>query len=479
MAEFKRTLNFKTTVAIVIGGIIGSGIFMKPALMASQLGSPILLLSVWIVAGCITLFGALSNAEVAAMFPETGGQYIFFQKMYGDAFAFLYGWAAFAVFNTAGNASIAYVCAQYSDYFIHLPKFATSTEHAVFFHLPFIGTIYPLENAGVKALTILIIILFTVINYYSVQYGGALQRILTALKAVAIFILIGSILFSGTGSFQNLFHNAANRPQNGSLVSAFIAAIAGAFWGYDGWNNITFVAGEVQHPQKNIPRSLFLGLFFCIVVYALINLAYIYVLPIENLASSNFVAADAATVAWSAIGGAAIALMVILSTVGTTNANVLSTARVTFAMGEQNRWFAWAGRVQPKYQTPGNALWLNAFWTVILIISGSFDMLTDMLVFVSWFFYGMSALGVFILRRKYPAVERPYKVWGYPVITFLFVAFTAFFLISTLYNDVTNYMQGKTTLINSLLGLCITCVGIPVYYLSKSPSPKGEKNTRS
>lgn len=465
MSSFKRTLNFKTTIAIVIGGVIGSGIFMKPSLMASQLGSPLLLLSVWIVAGCITLFGALSNAEVAAMFPETGGQYIFFQTMYGNAFAFVYGWAAFAVFNTAGNASIAYVCSQYADYFIHLPRFDMQTEHTAFFHLPFIGNIFPLENAGIKTLTLLIIVSLTFINYYSVEYGGTLQRFLTALKAIAILFLIGGILFSGKGNINNLFHNADAQPHGTAIISAYIAAIAGAFWAYDGWNNITFVAGEIQHPPKNIPRSLFGGLFFCIIVYALVNLAYLYVMPIENLAHSSFVAADAATIAWGSIGGSAISLMVILSTFGTTNANVFSTARVTFAMGEQNKWFAWAGKVQPKHKTPGNALWLNATWSAVLIISGSFDMLTDMLIFVTWFFYGMSALGVFILRRKYPNTERPYKVLGYPVITFLFVAFTTFFLISTLYNDIENYINGKATIINSLLGLCITCIGIPLYYL--------------
>jgi APA family basic amino acid/polyamine antiporter len=185
MADLRRTLNFRTTIAIVVGGVIGSGIFMKPSLMAAQLGSPLLLLSVWIVAGCITLFGALSNAEVAAMFPETGGQYIFFKKCTVMHLHLCIGWAAFAVFNTGGNASIAYVCSQYADYFVHLPRFDAQTEHAVFFHLPFIGNIYPLENAGVKSLTIAIIVLLSGVNYYSVQYGGALQRFLTVLKAVA------------------------------------------------------------------------------------------------------------------------------------------------------------------------------------------------------------------------------------------------------------------------------------------------------
>lgn len=467
MAAFKRTLSLSTTIAIVVGGVIGSGIFMKPALMASQLGSPLLLLSVWIVAGFVTLFGALSNAEVAAMFPETGGQYVFFKKMYGDGFAFLYGWAAFAVFNTGGNASIAYVCSQYTNYFIALPRFSVATEHAWLLHIPGVGNIFPLENFGVKSLTIFIILILSGINYYSVQYGGTLQRILTLLKAVAIILLIGGILFSGKGSSHNIVTSMHNMPHGMALISAYMAAIAGAFWAYDGWNNITFVAGEVKNPQKNIPKSLFFGLFFCIIIYALINLAYVYVLPIAQLATSSFVASDAATVTWGIIGGSIIALMVILSTLGTTNANVLATARVTYSMGEDNKWFAWAGKKQNKFDTPGNALLLNAAWAVLLILSGSFDMLTDMLIFVSWFFYGMSALGVFILRKKMKDVERVYKVWGYPIVPLLFVSFVLFFLCSTLYTDINNYRNGATPIINSLLGILITCIGIPVYYFSK------------
>ena len=466
MSHFKRTLNFKSTIAIVIGGIIGSGIFMKPALMVSQLGSPLVLLSVWIVAGIITLFGALSNAEVAAMIPETGGQYVFFKKMYGDGFAFLYGWAAFAVFNCAGNASIAYVCSQYTNYFFVLPKFSVASEHLFHIHIPMIGTFFPLENFGVKMLTIVIVVLLTFINYRSVGYGAWLQRILTALKIVAIVLLIGGIFFSGKGNLHHLTETLPTMPKGFAMVAAYIAAIAGAFWAYDGWNNITFIAGEVQHPQKNIPRSLFLGLTFCIIVYALINLAFIYVLPVGAMAASGFVASDAATVAWGAIGGGLIALLVILSTFGTTNANILATARVTYAMGEENKLFAWAGKPQPRYNTPGNALWLNAGWSIILVMSGSFDMLTDMLIFVSWFFYGSSALGVFILRKKMTEAERPYKVIGYPVVPMLFVLFTTFFLVVTLYTDIKNYFDGTAEIINSVFGIVITCVGIPIYFLS-------------
>jgi APA family basic amino acid/polyamine antiporter len=470
MSGFKRSLSLNTTIALVIGGVIGSGIFMKPALMASQLGSPLLLISVWIVAGIITLFGALSNAEVAAMFPETGGQYVFFKKMYGDAFAFLYGWAAFSVFNTAGNASIAYVFSQYTNYFAELPHFSTAIEKTVSIHIPLVGNIFPLENFGVKMLTIFLILILTAVNYLSVAYGGALQRVLTALKAIAIVLLITGILFSGKGSIHNIVTSIPSMPHGWDLIGAYMAAIAGAFWAYDGWNNITFVAGEIKDPQRNIPKSLFFGLSFCIIIYVLVNLAYIYVLPIDKMAVSNFVASDSATVTWGLIGGGIIAAMVILSTLGSANSNVLATARVTYAMSEENRWFAWAGKPQKKYNTPGNALILNAVWTIILILSGSFDMLTDMLIFVSWFFYGMSGLGVFLLRKKMHDVPRVYKVWGYPIVPLFFVAFVAFFLCSTLYTDINNYRNGTTPIINSLLGAIITCIGIPIYYLSKKKS---------
>lgn len=467
MSTLFRQLNRNTAIAIVIGGVIGSGIFMKPSLMAAQLNSPFLLLSVWLVAGIVTLFGALSNAEVAAMFPETGGQYVFFRKMYGEGFAFVYGWAAFAVFNTAGNASIAYVFSQYTGYLVELPRLDASVEHAWSLHLPFIGTFYPLENIGMKLLTVLVVLVFTAISYRSVEYGGRVQRILTALKASAILILIGSIFFSGKGSLGHFKQNLPGVPEGWALVSAYMAALAGAFWAYDGWNNISFIAGEIKEPQKNIPQSLFIGLSFCVIVYMLINMAFVYLLPINQLATSSFVASDAATVAWSSAGGIMITLMVMLFVLGTTNANILATSRVTFALGKDNRLFSWAGKIQPAYRTPGNALWLNAGWTICLIFSGSFDMLTDMLIFVSWFFYGMSALGVIVLRFKMKAEPRPYKVWGFPVVPVVFVLFTAFFLVTTLYNDIIHYKEGTTPVVNALLGLAITALGIPVYALSK------------
>jgi len=467
MPALLRQLNRNTAIAIVVGGVIGSGIFMKPSLMAAQLQSPYLLLAVWIVAGIVTLFGALSNAEVAAMFPETGGQYVFFQKMYGEGFAFLYGWAAFAVFNTAGNASIAYVFSQYTNYLIELPRLSEAVEKSWTLHIPFIGNFYPLQQIGVKLVTVLVVLILTYISYRSVQYGGRLQRLLTALKALAILVLIGSILFSGKGSWNHFAEVPETTVGGWESVLLFMAALSGAFWAYDGWNNISFVAGEIKEPQKNIPQSLLIGLGFCILVYLMLNLAFVYLMPVSVLAASSFVASDAATIAWGPAGGICITIMVMLFVLGTTNANILATARVTYAMGVNNRLLSWAGKVQPRYHTPGNALWLNAIWTIILIFSGSFDMLTDMLIFVTWFFYGMSALGVFVLRKKLKDTPRAYKVWGYPFVPLFFVLFTGFFLGSTLYNDINNYLNGQSPVINSVLGTLITLTGLPVYYLSR------------
>jgi APA family basic amino acid/polyamine antiporter len=462
------TLGLWTSISLVVGGIIGSGIFMKPALMASQLGSPQLLIAIWVLAGVMTLFGALSNAEVAAMIPETGGQYIFFQKMYGDFVAFLYGWAAFAVFNTAGVASIAYILGTYTEYFVHLPRFSTEIEHSFQLYIPFIGHIYPLENFGVKSVTNVIVIFLTYVNYRSTRAGGDIQVVFTILKVAAMALIVIGIFSSGKGHVENFFHSSTQiNPVGWSLVGAIVAAISGAFWAYDGWNNITFVAGEIKNPQQNIPKSLLTGILICIATYALITLAYLYVMPIDEMASSQMVATDSATIVMGGLGGGLIAIMVIISTFGTTNGNILATARVSFAMAQEKRFFSWTGQVHPKFKTPGNALVLHAVWTCLLVISGSFDMLTDMLVFVSWLFYGMSALGVFILRRKMPNAERPYHVWGYPWVPGIFVVFTSFFLIATLTNDISNYASGNSTLINSLFGLLLSALGIPLYWFFK------------
>lgn len=477
MAELIRNISYRTALAVVIGGVIGSGIFMKPAFVAGVLGDPVLLLSVWVVAGLITLCGALSNAEVAAMFPETGGQYVFFSKMYGNAFAFLYGWASFAVFNTAGNASIAYVVSDYIDYYIPLYRLPEHISTGFRVHIPLTGNIFPLQDFGVKVLTALILGVLTWLNCRSVTYSGGLQRFLTLLKAIAIIMLVTGLFASGKGDVSHFGGQMTADTGFWPKVTAYAAALSAVFWAYDGWNNITFIAGEVKEPQKNIPKSLLAGLAFCILMYFLINLAMLYIWPVEKLAGSKAVAADIASFTWGPAGGLIIAAMVVISVLGTLNANVLSTARVTYAMGGSHKWFSFAGKPHATYMTPANALILNAAWSIILVFSGSFDMLTDMLIFVTWAFYAASALGLFILRKKYPDHPRPYRVTGYPVIPAVFVLFAVLFLAITLIGDISDYLSGKSQLINSVLGIAITAAGIIPYLAARTGDTHEQKHT--
>ncbi len=470
-SSLAKKIGFWSATAIIVGSIIGSGVFMKPASMAGQLGSPIWLTVVWVIAGMFSLFGALIYAELGAMMPETGGIYVYFRKMFGDFVAYLYGWAAFSVMNTAGIAAIGFVCAQYADYFLHLPRFDAATEQSVVWYLPFIGDLHPLENFGVKSLAIALVAGLTWLNYRSVKAGSSFQLISTIVKIGVIAALVFGILFFGNGSVQNFFH-AENPKQGGALLSGIIAALTGAFFAYDGWVNITYIAGEIKQPQRNIPKSLFTGVIACIIVYILVNQAYLYILPVEKVASSSLVASDAMGIVFGSSGQAIVAAMIVICTLGAINGNIMATTRVTYAMGKDKVFLPWAGKEHKRFQTPGNALWLHATWISVLIVSGSFDILADMMVFISWIVYGMGAVGIFMLRKKMPQAERPYKIWMHPFVTLLFIGFTAIFLVITVYNDITNYVNDRQPVVNSLLGIVIVALGIPVYFYFRSKKKK-------
>lgn len=444
--------------------------------MAQQLGSPVWLTLVWAIAGLFSLFGALIYAELGAMMPETGGIYVYFRKMFGDFVAYLYGWAAFSVINTASVAAISFVCAYYADYFLHLPQFSEAIVNNNIWHIPFIGDLYPLKDFGVKMLAVFLVIVLTLLNYISVKAGSYFQVISTFLKMAVIAALIFGIFLSGQGTVQNFFHTDMPK-HGGALFSGIIAAMTGAFFAYDGWINIASMAGEVKQPQKNIPRSLVVGVFACIAVYVLVNQAYLYVLPVEKVATSSLVATDAMVVAVGNTGGAIVAAMIVICTFGAINGNVMATTRITYAMGKDKVFAAWAGKEHPRFQTPGNALWLHGIWTSLFIITGSFDMLANMFVFITWIAYGLGAVGIFMLRKKMRDKERPYKIWGHPFVTLLFIAFSFFYLVSTIWNDVSNYLAHKQPVINSLLGLAITAIGIPFYFYYKKKYGKNKPSS--
>lgn len=459
-----KTIGIWSATTIVIGSIIGSNIFMKPATMAAQLGSPYLLLVVWLVAGIISICGAMAFAELGTMFPETGGQYIYLRNIYGDFIAYLYGWSSIAVINTASLAAIAFVCAGYADSFLHLPHLNVATEKSIVLHIPMIGDIRPLENFAIKLLAISIIMVLSAINYLSVRSGNAIQLLATILKTAAILLLVFGILFSGVGSVSNFFVNAPGFNISGwHLVPAFMAATTGAFAAYDGWNNLNMVAGEIKHPERNITRSLIVGVFTCIVVYILVTLAYLYVLPVAEMAGTPLVASDAIQKVMGDKGAVVIAILIVVSSFGATSVNLLTNARVIFAMSEKKNFFPSMAKVHPKFRTPGNSVLLLGLWSSVLVLSGSFDLLADMFIFMSWIFYALVVAGVFILRKRMPEAHRPYKTFGYPVLPFIFVLFSLVYLITTLYADISNYYEDKSPIINSVFGLILTAAGIPLF----------------
>lgn len=462
---FKRTIGLSTAIALIITTIIGSGIFMRPAEMAAILGSPILIFAVWIIAGLFTMFSTMVLAEIAAMLPDTGGPYAFMRHMYGNFWAYLYGWAAFAVINCAGSAGIAFVTAQYLEFFFKLPRFTPEIEQSIILHIPLVGDLLPLHDFGVKMLTVIILCIFTVVSYRSTKSSGILMNIFSAAKVAAIVLLVGGLFVSGKGSFSN-FGQASEiiKPVGFALVTALVAACNGALQAFDGCNNMLYMAGEIKNPSRNIPKSLFIGLSACIVIYLLINAAMIYVLPVDKMAGSSLVASDAATIAFGVIGGGMIAFLISFSVLGTTASNVFTSPRMTFAMAQDGQFFRMAGKVHPKFQTPGNALLVHLGLMIIMVLSGSFFILADMYIFIVWAFNLMMMIGLFILRKKMPGKERPYRVWGYPWVPIIIILFNAFYLIITLVDDIQKYMEGKTRLMNSVFGIVVTAAGIPLCY---------------
>ena len=465
-------LGVFTTMMVVIGGVIGSGVFRKSGVMAAEVGSPTVLLGVWLLAGIITMFGTLATAEVSSMIPETGGQYVYFERMYGPFVAYLYGWGVFAVIQTGSIAALAYVFAEFSTHFVHLPEL-TGPAATWAFHLPFIGDVVPLREFGVKLLAVGVIVVLTTVNYLGVRFGGIVQDVFSIAKIAGMLLLLGAVFLpTSGGNFSNLTAPSAFIRKDGlAMVMAVAAALQGAFWAYDGWIKASYIAGEIKNAQHVLPRATVYGMLIVTALYLAMNLGYCWVLPVDEMAKSKLVAADAAEKVFS--GGAKwIALVVMISTFGANNAVVLSSARVYFAMAQRNVFPAFFGRAHPRFHTPGASLIAQAVWSSMLVFSGTFDMLTDTLIFVAWISYGLGVLGVFVLRRKEPNTPRPYKVPGYPWVPAAFVLFSAAFLFLTIYNDIINYRAAlaaaKPALINCAFGTGLVLIGAPIYFFYRA-----------
>lgn len=468
MANQKREkIGLFTAISIVAGSIIGSGIFMKPATMAAQTGSNTLLLMAWLIGGFFSLCGVLLFAELSSMYPRSGGLYIYLKEMYGDFAAYYYGWSAFAVINTAAVAAIAVICASYSNFFLNIPELPKGVWHQWELHLPFIGRFYPLQNIGVKALAIAIVLSLSWLNAKSLKQSGRLQNMATVLKIAAIVLLVGIILSSSAGKASNWASNTLVDTSWTKILSLTMVALTGAFMSYDGWQNITFLGSEIDKPEKNLPRSLIYGVVICIVVYLLINLAYTFVLPVNQMAESQLVASDAIQKASGKTAAGIIAALVALSTFGCVNGNVMAVSRVTYAMAAEGDFFRHAGKLSSRSGTPANAIWWHAVWSSLFILSGTFDMLADMFVFLTWLFILLATVGLILLRIKKPGARRPFKLKSFGLLATLFIAFCIYYLGSVVIFEVNAFASGQADVINSLLSVMITLPGIPLYFYFK------------
>ncbi|MBO0951825.1 APC family permease [Fibrella forsythiae] len=445
-------IGLLSAIIFVISSVVGTGVFKKVVPMSAELGSPTLVLAAWFLAGLVSLAGTLSNAEVASMLASEGGEYVYFRVIYNRFFAFLFGWTNFAVIRTASIASIAYVFAQSVNSLVALPVTPASWAEVNVLGL------HPLDNLSVKLLAILLVWGQTAFNIRGLKTGEAISRFLTAIMIAVMlgFIVFG--LFSSVGSIENL--QPVDTGLTGkSLISAMALACLSAFWPYEGWNTVGYIGGEIEKPSRNLPWALTIGTLSIMGLYLLMNLIYLYVMPVHDLAalklSPNSIAAvSVAELMGGKTGSLIISCLLLVTTFNCCSITILMASRLFYAMSKDGQFFRRIDYMHPTFQTPSRSLVLQAAWTTLMVLSGSFDTLTDMLIFAAFIFYGATTVGVFVLRRRMPNAERPYRVIGYPVVPALFIAFCAYLVINTLINRPEE----------ALVGLGLMATGVPFYF---------------
>jgi len=452
MEALKPKIGFSAATFLVVSVIIGSGVFKKLAPMSQELGSPLLVILCWVVAGLISLAGALSTAEMVSMFPNSGGEYFYFQKVYGRFFSFMYGWASFTVIKTSSIAALAYIFAQSLSSLFPLPIIKGATS--------FLGIAIS-QGLFIKFLASLLIIALTLLNYRGAQFATKLSTVLTYLLLTSIIAFLAIGFGSTEGSISNIT-TASQLPSapdlyGFSLLKALFVASLGAFWGYEGWNSVAYVGEEIKNPKRNLPLALGIGTLIVMTAYVLLNIVFLFILPIDyfiQLTPNKIAAVEVAGKLGGPIGMVLVASLIVVTTFNCTNSTILTSARMMYAMARDKLFFYKAANVHPKYNTPDIALFIQAFWAIALVFSGSFDQLTDMLIFASFIFYGSTALGVIILRVKHPEYERKYKVIGYPFVPGLFLLFCAALFVITILNKP----------YEAIWGLSLIATGFPVYW---------------
>ena len=424
-----RVLGFMDVIGILVGTVIGSGIFIVPAAMASQVKSPVLMLSVWLVGGVLSFFGALTFSELGAMYPAAGGMYVYLREAYGRLIAFLFGWAMFFVIEAGSVAALA---------------MAFSSKYLLYF--------VPLSPTGVKIVAVIFCTVLATINYLGTRWGAHVQNLLMFIKFGAIVGVSVVVLGLGDGNVANWTSPAADLSPG--MIGPFGVALVASLWAYKGWEAATFSAGEIKNPERNLPLGLFAGTLLCMALYLVANLAYLYVLPIDAVAKSTRIATDAMGAAVGPISATIISAVILFSITGAANGNFLTAPRVFFAMSRDGLFFSRIADVHPKYLTPYVsilALWL---WSSVLSVSGTFEQLASYVIFGQWVFFGLTVAAVMVLRKKQPNLPRPYKTWGYPITPLLFILAALYISVNQLVNQFGNAMAG----------LGIIALGLPAYW---------------
>lgn len=445
MTELKRELGPWAAAAIVVGTVIGSGIFIVPHDMVQRVGSAPWVFAVWVVGGLLSMAGALSYAELAASMPGAGGEYVYLRKAYGPLYSFIYGWTQMFAAKSGSIATLA------TAFFLYFATFRPAVNRVMFeIPLPLGEAGRPLPVTEGQLLAIVLIAGLAILNYFGVKVGGQVQVVVTVAKVGLFVAVVAFGLFSGKGDVANY---SSALPSTTAGLIGFFGALRAALWAYDGWNNVAMVASEVREPQRNLPRALIYGTAAVMAIYIAANLAYFYVLPSADVAAHRLVAAEMMNRVAGPIGGDAVSIAAMVSIFAALNGSILTGSRVPYAMSADGYFFRAFSKVHADYATPAVSILCLSAWSALLVLSGRYDQLFDFVIFVSWILYGMATAAVLVLRRTQPDMPRPYRTLGYPVVPLLFVAVAAALTLSTLLDKPRE----------SAIGIGIILAGLPFY----------------
>lgn len=426
--ELRRAIGLPQATAMVVGTIIGASIFVQPSEITGQVPSVLGVFMVWLIAGILTFFGAMVCAEMASIFTQTGGVYVFLKESFSPSVGFLWGWGMFWSIHSGIIAAIAVIFARYVAYFI------------------------PLGNSGIKVVSIIVILIISAVNYLGVKQGSSMQTLFTLGKVVAIVVIV--ILGFTLGSRIPEHFVIDGVANTGITVNNFFLALVAGLFAFGGWHMVTYNAEETINPRKTIPRALMIGTLTVTICYIALNAVYMYVLPLNVVASSKRIAADAADVLLGYGGGSFMSVLVIFSTFGALSGIILCGPRVYYSMAKDGLLFRWIGAVHPQYHTPHRAIFIQAVWSSVLVATGTYTTLFTRVVYTEWIFFALMAGGLILLRRR-SNVVREYKIWGFPLIPAVFIVSSLAIVANQIISDPKE----------SLFGLSLVFSGLPVYYL--------------